>query len=126
VCLRFVSGIDSQDGRWLTGVITEAQLLRDEGKLDPYQVLIVEETFEWFNDHIPCPPFQRNLESGRWSSDAVAWFLPTVTIPIQRMWDLVAILENHGVPVRVMRTEMPGLIVYRDEFQVVAETPRRR
>jgi len=123
--LRFVEGADSQDERWLTGVITAARILRDNGRLEPHQVVAVEATFDWFNAHIPCPPFQEKLKSGKWSHDAVAWFRPDASEAIQRMWDLVAVLKDHGVPVRVLRTASPGLIVYRDDYQVVAETPKR-
>jgi hypothetical protein len=123
--LRFVKGADSEDGRWLTGIITAARLLRDEGRLEQYQVDVVNATFDWLNDQIPCPPFERNLESGKWSEDAVAWFRPDAKVPIQRMWNLVEILKDHGIPVRILRTASPGMIVYRDEYQVVAETPLR-
>jgi len=123
--LRFVEGTDSQDGRWLTGVITAARVLKDEGRLEPYQVDIVEATYVWLNQHVPCPPFQRNLGSGKWTADAVAWFLPGATEAIQRMWELVAVLKDHDIPVRVLRTASPGMIVYRDEYQIVAETPKR-
>jgi hypothetical protein len=124
--LRFVQGADSEDGRWLTGVVTAARILRDEGRLEPFQVDIVEATFAWLNEHLLCPPFQQNLRSGKWSTDAVAWFLPDAKEPIARMWDIVAILKDQGVPVRVIQTANPGMVVYRDEFQVVAETPTRR
>src|SRR5262249_34174933 len=117
--LRFVKGIESDDGRWLTGVITAARILRDEGRLEPYQAEIVEATYCWFNEHVPCPPFQANLESGKWSKDAVAWFVPGASNAIQRMWDLMAVLKEHDVPVRVLQTDSPGMIVFRDEFQVV-------
>ena len=123
--MRFVEGADSQDGRWLTGVITVARILRDDGKLQPYQVEIVNQTFDWLNKFIPCPPFQENLKSGKWSRDAVAWFRPEATEAIQRIWDLVTILKDHDVPVRVLRSPNPGLIIYRDDYQVVAETPKR-
>ena len=124
--LRFVRGSESEDGRWLTGVITAARVLRDVGELEPYQVEIVNSTYDWLNEHIPCPPFRENLESGKWTNDAVAWFLPEANEAIQRMWDLVHVLKDHGVPIRLLRTANPGIIVYRDEYQVVAETPKRR
>jgi hypothetical protein len=125
VYLRFVEGTDSQDGRWMTGVITAARVLKDEGRLESYQIEIVEATYDWLNANIPCPPFQRNLTSGKWSEDAVAWFLPEAKEAIHRMGDLVEVLKDHDVPVRVLRTSSPGMIVYRDEYQVVAETPKR-
>jgi hypothetical protein len=34
---------------------------------------------------------------------------------------MVAILENHGIRVKMLQTEKPGYVVYKDEFQVVAE-----
>jgi hypothetical protein len=123
--LRFVEGGDAEDWRWLTGVITAARILKEEGRLEPYQVDIVEATYDWLNEHIPCPPFERNRRSGKWSDDAVAWFLPDAKEAIQRMWDLVAVLKDHGVAVRVLRTASPGMVVYRDKYQVVAETPKR-
>jgi hypothetical protein len=123
--LRFVEGADSQDGRWMTGVITAARILRDKDQLEPFQIEIVNATHDWFNEDIPVPPFERNLKSGKWSQDAVAWFVPDAVEAIQRMWDLVAVLKDHGVAMRVLRSESPGLIVYRDEYQIVAETAKR-
>jgi len=35
------------------------------------------------------------------------------------MWDLVAILREHGAPVRILRSQTPGKILYEDEYQVV-------
>lgn len=123
--LRFVEGLESEDGRWLNGVITAARVLRDKGCLETYEIEIIEATYAWLNKHVPCPPFQQNLGSGKWTRDAVAWFLPEAKEAIQRMWDLVAVLKDHDVPVRILRTASPGMIVYRDEYQVVAETPKR-
>lgn len=123
--LRFVMGTESEDFRWLTGIFTEARILKDEGRLDPYQVEALEATYDWFNDNVPCPPFSEKLSSGKWTQDAVAWFLPTATEAIQHMWSLAAILQGHGLPIRVLRSVSPGLIVYRDDYQVVAETAKR-
>jgi hypothetical protein len=123
--LRFVQGTESEDGRWLTGVITAARTIMDAGQLEPYEAEIVQSAYDWLNSNIPCPPFQANLSSGKWSQDAVAWFLPEANEAIQRMWDLVTILKDHDIPVRVLRTDRPGMIVYRDQYQIVAETPKR-
>ncbi len=106
-------------------MITAARILRDDRVLEQHEIETVESTFEWFNDNIPCPPFQASLASGKWTPHAVAWFRPEAGEAIQRMWQLVAILKEHGVPVRVVRSASPGMIVYRDEFQVVVETPKR-
>jgi hypothetical protein len=40
------------------------------------------------------------------------------------MWDLVAILEENDVSVRILKTDKPGMILYEDEFQVVAKSKK--
>jgi hypothetical protein len=121
--VRFVVGADGENAAWLTGVITMARNLRDEGELYAYESDRLEAIFDWFNEYLPCPPFQEKLGSGEWTRDAVAWFRPEATEPVRRIWDIVAILREHGVPVRMVTTRKPGKIVYEDPYQVVAETP---
>lgn len=121
--VRFVVGSDAENAAWLTGVITEARLLRDAGELYDYESERLEAIYDWFDEHLPCPPFHRKRRSGEWTRDAVAWFRAEAVEPIRRIWDIVAILREHGVPVRMVTTERPGKIVYEDEFQIVAETP---
>jgi hypothetical protein len=88
-----------------------------------YESEWLEEIFEWFNEHLPCPPFQEKLRSGEWTADAVSWFRAYAKEPLRRIWDIIALLREHGVPVRLVTTKKPGKIVYSDEYQIVAETP---
>jgi hypothetical protein len=122
--VRFVVGADAENAAWLTGIMTEARLLRDAVELYDYESERLEAAYEWFNEHLPCPPFEKKLRTGEWTRDAVAWFRADAKGPIERMWDIVAILREHGVAVRMVTTERPGRVVYEDEYQVVAETPR--
>ena len=121
--VRFVVGADVENAAWLTGVITEARLLRDRGELYSHESEQLERIFDWFNENLPCPPFSMKLRSGEWTRDAVAWFRPEAEGPIRRMWDVVAILREYGIAVRMVTTDKPGKIVYEDAYQVVAETP---
>ena len=41
--------------------------------------------------------------------------------PIKKMWELSALLKQHGVPVRMLRSAHPGKILYEDAFQIVVE-----
>ena len=122
--LRFVVGVDAESAWWLTGVITMAQALHDDGGLYQYESGWLEEVLAWLNEHLPCPPFKQKLRSGQWTADAGSWFRAEAGEPLDRMWDIVAILREHGVPVRVVTARQPGKVVYSDRFQVVAETPR--
>ncbi len=121
--LRFVVGADSENAAWLTGVITMARILRDEGELYGYEADLLKATFDWLNRNLPCPPFGEKLGSGEWTPDAVCWFREDAREAVGRLWDIVAILREHGVPVRLVSAERPGKIVYEDAWQVVAETP---
>jgi hypothetical protein len=95
-------------------------------RLDPHAVEFVTDHCEWFRDNLPVPPFRSNQELGIWSRRAVCWFKDCAGEPLRRMWDFVAIYREYAIPVRLIRTDRPGKIVYEDDFQVVAETPSVR
>lgn len=115
--IRFVVGADGEDHRLLTGVITEARLLRDAEMLFAYEEEWLQEIYDWFNANLPTPPFSAE----KFPADAVAWFKTESEEFIGRMWDLVAILENHDVAVRLLRSSNPGKVVYEDAYQVLVE-----
>src|SRR5580658_3162854 len=105
--VRFVVGGHAESHRLLTGVITEARFLRERGELAPHEDLLLEEAYEWLNSNIPVPPF----ESSNWPEDAVSWFRDDAAEPIRRVWEIVYLLKEHGVPVRMLRSENPGKIL---------------
>jgi hypothetical protein len=115
--LRFVVGGDDEHHRSLTGLVTEARLLRDSGALAPHETELLEATYEWLNSNLPCPPFS----SAGWSRDAVAWFKDSAHESIKRMRELATLLETHGLPVRMLRSRNPGKVLYEDTYQVVVE-----
>ena len=114
-------GADDEHHRALTGVITEARILLDENSLEPYEEEWLEDIYDWLNAHLPCPPFS----SGQLTYDAVAWFKVGSSDFIARMWDIVAIIEGHDVPVRLLKSSNPGKIVYEDEYQVLVKEWRK-
>lgn len=116
--IRFVTGTESEAARLQHGLITEAKLLRAEDKLEMYEREIVEQIFDWFNEYMPCPPFQEK----KWGESAIAWFKDSATDYITKMRELSALLQNHGVNVRVIKTEKPGMILYEDDCQIVSES----
>jgi len=113
--VRFVVSTDGEDHRWLTGIITEARLLRDRGQLAPYEEIVLENAYAWLNANLPCPPFS----TSGWGAEAVSWFKDAAGPSIEKMWDIVALLEEHDVVVRLLRSKNPGKILYEDDFQIV-------
>lgn len=115
--IRFVVGADGEHHRSLTGLITEARLLRGKGVLSNYETDFLEKTYEWFNTNLPCPPFSKN----DWPHDAVSWFKDSATDAIKKMRELAVLLEQHGALVRMLRSKNPGKVLYEDNYQVVVE-----
>jgi hypothetical protein len=116
--VRFVVGTNQDRPRVQAGVVTELRMLRDSGELPGYYHEQVEELFEWMNAELPCPPF----EASQWSPDAICWFKDSAQHFISRLRDMIAILELHGRPVRMITTTRPGVILYEDDYQIVAES----
>lgn len=120
--IRFVVGADDEDADRLDGLFVMSRQLRDRGRLEPHEVEWLDQIYEWFNDQLPCPPFSRC----RYPTDAVSWFRASAQRFVGRMWDLAALLREHGEPVRMLKTESPGTIIFLDDYQIVARPWRRR
>lgn len=112
--VRFVVGADGDNHRDLTGIVTEARFLREQGLLSAEEDARLGSSYDWLNAHLPVPPFS----SSGWG-DVVAWFKDDALEAIKRMWDLAALLEEHGRTVRFLRSKNPGRVVYEDDFQIV-------
>lgn len=121
--VRFVVGAEDENAYWLTGIFIIANGLRRECKFHDYESEWLDEILEWFNENLPVPPFEQKRRSRKWTANAKCWFRNDAGEPLQRIWDLVALLREHDVPVRLVRARTPGKVVYEDKFQIVAETP---
>ena len=113
--VRFVVGTDDEHHKSLTGIIVEAEALRQAGELTPEEEQHLSDVYRWLNENLPVPPFSKS----RWPKDAVAWFKDDAGEPLSKMWDLVALLREHDIPVRMLKSKAPGKVVYEDECQVV-------
>src|SRR4051812_20450000 len=100
--IRFVVGADGAHHRSLTGIITEARIRRDYGDLNEHQTARLEDAYSWLNEHLPVPPF------GKLPAGAVGWFKDDARESIQRMWEIVSLLRECGVAVRLLRSANPG------------------
>lgn len=123
IFVRFVTGAEDENAYRLKGIFTAAYLLRHKREFHDYESDWLEEIFEWFNQNLPTPPFEEKLRSSRWTANAKCWFRNDADECIQRIWDLVALLREHEVAVRLVKAKTIGKVVYEDEFQIVAETP---
>lgn len=96
------------------GLFLAAGCLEDSGRLAQSMLELLREHLTWFNDNLTVP----SLGVRGWR--CVFWFRSHATQFISRMWDLAAILNEEGVSVKKRWTTKPGMIVYRDDFQIGA------
>jgi hypothetical protein len=124
IFIRFVVSAPGECADRIDRLFVHIRALRDESLLEPYESTWLDELYAWFNAELPCPPFSRE----QFPADAVSWFRSSATRFVTRMWDLAALLREHGQPVKMLKSDDPGVIVYQDDYQVVAHprTVRRQ
>ena len=121
--VRFVIGERDPDSGRDLGIFQAVYDLQHFGMLHSYEEAHVQELRQWFNDHLERPdrftaakpPYYRK------KNRAISWFKDSAHEHIRRVREFVAILENHGVNVRMIKSERVGYVVYEDEHQIVAE-----
>jgi hypothetical protein len=117
--VRFQSNLRDIDLSVPLGVFHAAGKLMDSGQLDPWLTERTEEICDWFNEHLTVPRLGPGLMG------AVFWFRSEPLEMIQRLWELVILLEESGATVELIHTTRPGWVRYADEFQVAAIPTRR-
>ena len=123
--LRFVVNDIDEDSGLERGIVQAMYLLWRAGRLAPHEEAWWADVRSWFNLELEKPErLARSRRPGA-KQRAVSWFKSTATEHITRAREVAAILAQHDVPSRMLRTERPGYIVYEDEFQVTAEPFRR-
>jgi hypothetical protein len=121
--LRFVvDHIDQDSGREL-GVFHAVGNLREHGTLERREEARHDVIRKWFDKNLEKPPRFTAAKPpyNRKQARAISWFKDSAREHISRVRELVAILEHHGISVRMLKTDRVGYIVYEDEFQIVAE-----
>jgi len=121
--LRFVVADLDEDSAVELGIFHAVRYLREDGKLYSYEEAQHDIIRQWFNENLQKPtrftaskpPFYRK------KNKAISWFKDSAHQHIAHARSLVAILQNHGVSVQMLKTERVGYVVYEDEHQIVAE-----
>ena len=121
--LRFVIAEIHESSAKELGVFHAVLRLREEGKLHKHEEDLHDVTRQWFNENLEKPtrftaskpPFYRK------PNKAISWFKDSARDHLAHIRDLVAILQNHGISVRMLKTDRVGYVVYEDEYQIVAE-----
>ena len=118
--LRFVITKRDEDSGRAQGLFQAAYDLLDSGDLDPVEHATVRSAMDWFRKHLQA---QEAVDTR-----AIFWFKAESVETVQRMWTLIGVLREHGLHVRMMKTDEPGTTDYDDSHQIAAipckHTPR--
>jgi hypothetical protein len=112
--LRFATTRIDEDSRKPEGVFAAAYTLLESGDLSSEEWQHLREILNWFSKNLPTPP--ESFNAGR----AIFWFQPNARDCLDRVWDMVELLRQHGYHVTVYKCPSLGKICYRDKFQVAA------
>ena len=115
--LRFSTTAQDKDSTRKLGILVAAHEIRDNSNISKEDHDILRNTLIWFNEQLEIPKILKNEEHRR----ALSWFKPEAKEAIRRMWGLTEILKQHGIEVEIHKTDDPGIIIYEDDWQVVAK-----
>jgi hypothetical protein len=101
------------------GLFRTVYKLIGEVWLPDYEYDAFRETLDWFNEHLESP-YNFRLKRAVLADRSLCWFRSTASEHLQRAWEMVAILEERDIFMRMIKTEMPGYIIYEDHTQVLA------
>ncbi|MEN8150318.1 MAG: hypothetical protein ABFS86_10870 [Planctomycetota bacterium] len=124
--LRFITFYRDYHTRYGEGVFTAAYALRDADLLYDWEETWFADTVGWFEKHLRVPSARDLAKLGARADGrrALFWFHASARKHVSRMRGLCALLEEHRIPTRVLRSPSPGIIVFGDRDQVAA-IPRR-
>ena len=118
--IRFVCGDVDAGSRVEAGIFCAAYKLRREGKMPEYELKRLADLLVWFNTHLRSP-FEYRLRQGWRGPRAVCWFRSSAHEHLAKAREMAALLEDHDVYIRTIRSEKTGYRLYEDEVQVLAQ-----
>ena len=120
--LRIVTSAVDADSHVSQGVFQTAYDLRDAGALDEHEDIWFSEVVGWFgkNLRIPSRSHFRLPYYSREFNRVISWLKESAQEHISRLHQVAAMLQYHRVPTRVLKTSVPGRVVYEDKYQIGA------
>lgn len=114
---NLIAGMSAREGFFCS-----ASELREDPFLDAHSSDRLEDHLQWFRTNLTIPDrFSRSQAKGAVGARGLSWFKDTASEPIDRAFDLVAMLRDFGYHTEKLVTSRVGYIVYDDAHQVVAE-----
>jgi hypothetical protein len=116
--IRFITQYENDYEEVRTGVFRAAYFLRKSDIIQHYDRMRLDSVLWWFENYLDAPDKFNHSKNRSAPNISLSWFKDTSTRHIARMYEMVGILEQYGLPVKKIRRRNPGLVVYEDYYQV--------
>lgn len=125
--LRFVSPRPADRGRGHYGLFQPAYGIAYAPETPEALRTAIWAEIDWFCDKLPAPHGGRFWVKSkkRWYAEGICWFRDTAREMLAHAHVLASLLREEGVYVTRIETEVPGQILYRDDWQIVAKPGER-
>jgi hypothetical protein len=119
--LRFQGRVPNLGTASRLGIFQLAIRLRDSDEVPDFAHKELVHHLDWLNTNLISPEILKTHGHYR----AISWFKPDAKAPLQHIWPIKAVLEDHGFPIDVITTKLPGVVIYQDGWQIIAKPFRR-
>jgi hypothetical protein len=122
--LRFETLSPHPDSGKASGVFSILHEIRDDDRLTDYDLDRLNALMTWFAKNLKKPDsFTSSKSKGaaRRATRGLSYFKSSAGKHISKIRELNAIVREYGYEVIQFSTTRPGIVVYEDEFQIVAE-----
>lgn len=116
--IRFHGNYASPYTKQPYGIFVVIFHLQRNGKLSIADRKLYQTTVNWFEEHLPNPPFYKENQN---SIRAVTWFKQgdKSQAMLEKLKPFFEIAERHGVDIlQSISHEPPGKIIYEDDYQI--------
>jgi hypothetical protein len=119
--VRFVVGHKDEDSHVPQGIFQAAARALEWKQITGTDAEELNGLRLWFSENLERP---RSFGRGKLSL-GICWFKTGASEHISRIWEMVQVLERHGIYIQKIKTDKPGYVVYEDDWQLVAEPFRK-
>lgn len=120
--LRFIGPWKSRLRNIDYGIFQTAFIARDDQLMPSYLIDALMKEVDWFKTNLPSPDERHFDYAGH--NVGICWFRDDAKTMIRRTRRMVDIFRAGDIWITEARTENPGWILYRDDFQIIAK-PRK-
>ncbi len=122
--IRFVIKDLSETSGYREGFFQEAYRLRRAYALLPEDHRQLDDLLKWFGKNLDEPKrFNSSKSKGWWRRDTrgICWFKVKSIEHVSKAQQMASLMRRNGIEVFELRTARPGVLVFEDPHQVVAE-----